>query len=131
MKMKEYPEAPDVERIKLIFQVHRMKLYDFEMFYGIPLTNMSLYMAGRLKVPKKHRHIYFDPPKAIADEFEKRFEMNQKAMRYLRLESKKHNRYKCFAKKKKIIEDVVKEQKVEVKRIGVLAQLLSSSSGAV
>ncbi len=126
MKKKHYDESPSVDRIKLIFQVHRMKMYDFEKFYGIPLTCLSMYLAGK-PVPQKHRHVFFDPPKALAKEFEKRFEINQKAMRALSLGGKKHNRYKSFAKKKKIIEDVVKEKKIEVKRIGVLAQLLSSS----
>jgi len=127
MKKLDYDEVPSPERIKLFFQVHRMKQYEFEKFYGIPLTHLNIWMAGSREVPKKYRHIFFDPPKALVAEFEKRFEMNQKAMKFLNVKSKKHNRYKCFSKKEKIIEDVMKEQKNEVKRIGVLAQLLSSS----
>ncbi len=126
MKKVDDTVAPTIERIKLVVFISKLSVHKFEKFYGIPgntLYNAFYEIQG---LPKKFWHLFHNIPKPILKAAEKRCAEREKAMAKIGLKHKKHNRYNSFSKKGKKEIQEVKEQRVVVKRIGVLADLLSS-----
>lgn len=118
MENQEYERSPTIEEIEFIVKMSGMKAQEFERFYGITPKRISRFKSGKDPFPKKYWHLFFDPPKPIRDKidaidfFRQKCQANIWEMKFVH-----KPRFKTKNKKEK-------EQKQEVKKIGVLADLL-------
>lgn len=114
------PKSPSVEFIKFMIKNSGLPVLEFLKIFGIPLDTYKSFAYRRNKeLPAKHWFIFYDPPKEILEK------LNMKC------DYKKLMEHEFFIQDaKQGVDDLtenkeeVKEQKQEIKRIGVLNDLL-------
>lgn len=115
------PKSPSVEFIKFMIKNSGLPVLDFLKIFNIPLDTYKAFAYRKNKeLPPKHWYIFFDPPKEILDKLN------------LKCDYKKLVEEEFFINDtKQVVEDLVevkeeknKTQKAEIKRIGVLNDLL-------
>lgn len=111
MRRRKGEVPPTNEQVRIIVRMSGMRIHDFEKFCGMPLNTITNTLgAYNRSIPKDYWHIFFNPPKAIVDNISElyfRFKKNDDAN-----------------ETKKVVEENHVKDKIEVKKIGVLADLL-------
>lgn len=118
MGNQEYERSPTIEEIEFIVKMSGMNKLQFERFYGMSAETIRRFKKGASLFPRKYWHLFFDPPKPIRDKIDAVDYLRQKCQADVWEKKFIHKpRFKPKNKKEK-------EQKQEVKKIGVLADLL-------
>lgn len=111
----KYPGPPPKTLVRFIIGLSGMNIHQLEKFLGVPESTISNYLSAYNRaIPEKHWHLFYDPPKSLV---EKTKEI---------ISSLGINFEKTDDEQKEHVVDEVKEEKLEVKKIGVLADLLKN-----
>ena len=115
---KKYEKSPTKKEVDYIARISGMTKKAFARFYGINEETFADFRKGKRPLPEKHWHLFFDPPKPIQEKLDRIGVMRARAKSYIQRRKIVH--VSKFAKK----EEEKKEQRIEVKKIGVLKDLL-------
>lgn len=118
------PKSPSVEFIKFMIKNSGLPVLEFLKLFGIPLDTYKTFAyrknkGTRLELPARYWYAFYDPPKEILDKLNLRCDYKKLVEQEFFIQDTKQGVDDLVEKKEE-----VKEQKPEIKRIGVLNDLL-------
>lgn len=116
--INRYKRSPTIQEVDFIIKMSGFREAVFERFYGMSQQSIKHFRSGYRPLAEKYWHLFFDPPKPIRNKIDSLDALRAKCAGYLTRRKVHHvSRFEKVEKKK--------EHRMKIKKIGVLAQLLS------